>query len=48
MRAGLKQLYADLAALTPATPMTEADLTWAILAVRSRAFSGPYAGGPFC
>ncbi len=48
MQAGLKQLHADLIALTPDTPVTEADMTWAIQAVRSRAFSGPYAGGPFC
>ena len=46
MKTGLKQLHADLAASTPGTPVTEADLTWAIQAVRSRAFSGPYAGGP--
>ena len=44
MKAGLKQLHADLAASTLDTPVTEADLTWAIQAVRSRAFSGPYAG----
>ena len=44
MKAGLKQLHADLVASTPSTPVTEADLTWAIQAVRSRAFSGPYAG----
>ncbi len=48
MKAGLKQLHADLAASTPGTPVTEADLTWAIQAVRSRAFSGPYAGAPLC
>ncbi|CAL5224402.1 g7084 [Coccomyxa viridis] len=46
MKAGLKQVHADLAASTPGTPVTEADLTWAIQAVRSRAFSGPYAGPP--
>ena len=47
MKTGLKQLHADLAASTPGTPVTEADLTWAIQAVRSRAFSGPYAGETF-
>lgn len=48
MKAGLKQVHADLAASTPGTPVTEADLTWAIQAVRSRAFSGPYAGKTLC
>ncbi|KAK9917592.1 hypothetical protein WJX75_006163 [Coccomyxa subellipsoidea] len=43
-RAGLKKLHAELAAATPGTPISEQDLMWALQAVRSRAFSGPYAG----
>ena len=48
MKAALQKLHADLAASAPSTPVTEADLTWALQAVRSRAFSGPYAGGLTC
>ena len=44
MKAALQRLHADLTASAPGTPITEADLTWALQAVRSRAFSGPYAG----
>lgn len=43
-REGLKRLHAELAESTPGTPITEQDLIWALQAVRSRAFSGPYAG----
>ena len=48
MKAALQKLHADLAASAPSTPVTEADLTWALQAVRSRAFSGPYAGDLSC
>lgn len=47
MRASLKRLHAALAASSPGTPVTESDLMWALQAVRSRAFSGPYAGALF-
>ncbi|BDA48434.1 probable actin-histidine N-methyltransferase [Coccomyxa sp. Obi] len=43
-REGLKKLHAELAESTPGTPISEQDLIWALQAVRSRAFSGPYAG----
>ena len=33
-----------LRASTPGTPVTKEDLSWALSAVRSRSFSGPYAG----
>ena len=48
MKAALQKLHADLASSAPGTPVTEADLTWALQAVRSRAFSGPYAGRFTC
>ena len=48
MKAALQKLHADLAVSAPSTPVTEADLTWALQAVRSRAFSGPYAGELTC
>ncbi len=41
---GLVRLFSELSAVTPGTSVTEADLAWALQAVRSRAFSGPYAG----
>ena len=41
---GLARLASELRAATPGTSVTEADLAWALQAVRSRAFSGPYAG----
>ncbi|CAK0785563.1 hypothetical protein CVIRNUC_008773 [Coccomyxa viridis] len=46
MKAALQKLHADLAVSAPSTPVTDSDLTWALQAVRSRAFSGPYAGPP--
>ena len=44
MKASLKNLHDELATSTPGTPVTLADLAWAIQAARSRAFSGPYSG----
>ena len=41
---GMEALMAGLVASTPGTPVTEQDMSWALQAVRSRAFSGPYAG----
>ena len=41
---GLRRLASELRVATPGTSVTEADLAWALQAVRSRAFSGPYAG----
>eukprot|EP00951_Prasinocladus_malaysianus_P005372 scaffold38179_cov46-Prasinocladus_malaysianus.AAC.1 len=38
-------VYRKLVDSTPGTRVTEVDLTWAMECVRSRAFSGPYAGG---
>lgn len=43
---GLMRLAAEVRAATPGTSVTEEDLAWALQAVRSRAFSGPYAGAP--
>jgi hypothetical protein len=43
-RRALKRLLEELKEATPSTPITEQDLIWALQAVRSRAFSGPYAG----
>ena len=40
----MEKLMAGLRASTPRTPVTEEDMGWALQAVRSRAFSGPYAG----
>lgn len=43
-KTGLQKLHAELKEATPSSPITEQDLIWALQAVRSRAFSGPYAG----
>ena len=40
----MEAMMAGLRKSTPSTPVTEADLGWALQAVRSRSFSGPYAG----
>ncbi|KAL3142083.1 hypothetical protein ABBQ32_004708 [Trebouxia sp. C0010 RCD-2024] len=40
------QYYKSVQAATSGQSMTEAELTWALECVRSRAFSGPYSGPP--